>query len=132
MALQRVNQYRSYQTETAGPEERVVLLYDGARRFTDQALQALRNGNFEAVGTYTGKAQRILEEFLTTLNFDAGEVAENLAKLYEYWIWRLSQGLIHKDEAAFAEVSAALVEMHAAWAEAARKVRIDREARSVG
>ena len=130
--MQRVNQYRSSQAETAGPEERVVLLYDGARRFTDQALKALRNGNYEAVSSYTGKAQRILEEFLATLNFDAGEVAQNLARLYEYWIWRLSQGLIHKDEAAYTEVSAALMEMHDAWAEAARKVRIDREARSVG
>lgn len=130
--MERMNQYRSYQAETAGPEERVVLLYDGARRFTDQALQGLRSGNYEAVSLYTGKAQRILEEFLTTLNFDAGEIAENLAKLYEYWIWRLSQGLIHKDEAAFAEVSAALMEMHDAWAEAAKKVRTDRGARSVG
>jgi flagellar secretion chaperone FliS len=130
--LERMNQYRSYQAETAGPEERVVLLYDGARRFTDQALHALRSGNYEAVSLNTGKAQRILEEFLTTLNFDAGAIAENLAKLYEYWIWRLSQGLIHKDEASYAEVSAALVEMHDAWAEAAKKVRMDREARSVG
>jgi flagellar protein FliS len=128
-----MNQYRTYQAETAGPEERVVLLYDGARRFTDQALQGLHTANYEAVGLYTGKAQRILEELLTSLNFEAGgEIAANLARLYDYWIWRLSQGLLHKEEAAFAEVSAALLEMHAAWAEAARKVRTDRGARSVG
>lgn len=126
------NQYKAYQAETASPEEVVVLLYDGARRFTDQALVALEEGNFAEVSLNVGKAQRIFTELSNSLNFSAGDIAGNLWKLYDYWSWRLSQGLLKKDAEAFREVSAVLVDMHGAWAEAARQVRAQRGARALG
>lgn len=127
-----LNQYRSIQAETVAPEDRVALLYDGARRFVDQAAQALHEQDYEQVSHFVGKAQRILEELSGALNFDAGQMAENLFALYEYWAWRLSQGVIKKDDAAFAEVSAALMDMHGAWLEVAKQVRAQRGAYSVG
>ncbi len=128
-----INQYRSYQTEAIGPEDAVAVCYDGARRFVDQALLALEDRDFEKVNLYTSKAQRVLSELAAALDFEAGgEIATNLAKLYDYWIWRLSQGLIKQDPEAFREVSGVLMEMHEAWVEAAKQVRAKRGAVSVG
>lgn len=127
-----LQQYRGYQAETAGPEEQVALLYDGARRFTDKACAALGEGDYEQVSHYTGKAQRILEELSSALNFEAGEIAQNLFQLYEYWNWRLSQGLVKNSTEAYKEVSAALADMHLSWVEAAKQVRSQRGGRSVG
>lgn len=124
-----LNQYRSIQAETVPPEDRVALLYDGARRFVDQALQALQAENHAEVSHYAGKAQRILEELSGALNFEAGEMAENLFLLYEYWTWRLGQGVVKRDPEAFKEVSAALMDMHGAWVEAAKQIRAQRGAR---
>lgn len=130
--MDRLNQYRAYQTETASPEERVALLYDGARRFTDRALAGLEAQDYEAVSLNTGKAQQILVEMSAALDFRAGEVAVNLERLYEYWCWRLSQGLINRDPEAFREVSATLIDLHGAWVEAAKQVRVQRSAVSGG
>ncbi|HYF93933.1 MAG TPA: flagellar export chaperone FliS [Symbiobacteriaceae bacterium] len=130
--MNRIDQYRTYQIETSGPENQVALLYDGARRFIDQAASALEARRYDEVSTNIGKAQRIFGELAACLNFEAGEVAQNLLSLYDYWIWRLSQGLIHKDAAAFREVSLTLVDLQAAWAEAARQVRAQRGVRASG
>lgn len=122
-----VNPYRASQAETAGPEERVVMLYDGARRFVDQAGAALEAKDYAAVSLYVGKAQRILEELMVTLNFDVGgQIAKNLYQLYEFWSWWLGQGLLKKEGKQFRDVSAALSDMREAWAEAAKQVRAQR------
>lgn len=130
--MNALNQYKAYQNETVGPEERIVVIYDGARRFVEQALAALESQRFEEVGLYTGKAQRVLEELGLALNFEAGQIAQNLYQLYDYWAWRLGQGLMKQDPAAFREVSAALADMREAWADAARQVRAQRSALSHG
>ncbi|MFZ5814022.1 MAG: flagellar export chaperone FliS [Bacillota bacterium] len=127
-----INQYRSYQVETVSPEDQIVLLYEGARRFIDRAVLAMEAREYRDVSTNIGKAQQIFAELSGALNFEAGEIAENLYRLYDYWSWRLSQGLIKKDPAAFKEVSAAVGDMTEAWAEAARQVRAQRGARGLG
>lgn len=131
--MNALNQYRSYQAETASREDVVIMLYDGARRFTDLAMAALHVPDYEKVSLNTGKAQRILAELQCTLNMEqGGEIAQSLDKLYEYWQWRLGQGLMKQESAAFAEVSAALADMREAWADAARQVKAMRGGRVSG
>lgn len=121
-----LNQYRTYQAETVAPEDQISLLYEGAQRFIDKAAAALEQERYTEVSENVGKAQRIFAELSSALNPEAGEIAANLARLYEYWNWRLSQGLIRKDVSALREVSATVGDMASAWAEAARQVRIER------
>lgn len=133
--MKRVNgikQYKSYQVNTVTPEEQIVLLYEGAQRFIDRAAQALEAQDYAAVSLNVGKAQQIFAELAASLNFDAGEIAQNLSQLYDYWSWRLTQGLIQKDITAFREVSATVGDMAATWAQAAKQVRSQREVRISG
>ena len=115
--------YQGYQVQTASPGEKVALLFEGARRFADLALKELEAGRLDQVSLYTAKAQRILEELALSLDPETGEIAQNLDRLYEYWRWRLGQGLIRKDGNAFREVSQALGDMAETWREAARIVK---------
>lgn len=127
-----LNQYRSAHIDTVGPEDSVALVYDGARRFVDKALAALEAGDYYAVSLNTGKAQQVIAELSVAINFDAAEMAENLFQLYDYWNWRLHDGLTRKDPEPFREVSAVLAEMREAWAEAARQMRVRRAAHAAG
>lgn len=127
-----LNQYKSYQVETVAPEDQVAMLYEGAQRFIDKAAMALESGRYDEVSENVGKAQRIFAELSGALNFNAGEIARNLERLYDYWSWRLSQGLLKKDVEAFREVSATVGDMATAWAEAARQLRTQRGARASG
>lgn len=130
--MRSLQQYQSYQVETASREEGVVMCYDGARRFTDLALAALEGEDYAGVSLNTGKAQRLLEELQGCLDMEASPISKDLWRLYDYWIWRLGQGLLKKDPAAFREVSAVLGEMREAWAEAARQVRAGRAGHVLG
>lgn len=121
-----LNQYRMYQVETMAPEDQVAVLYEGAQRFVDKAALALEQGDLPEVSVNVGKAQKIFAELSASLNLEAGEIARNLQRLYEYWSWRLSQGLIKKDAEAFREVSATVGDMAEAWSDAARQVRAQR------
>jgi len=127
-----LEQYRSYQVETVAPEDQVAMLYEGARRFIDRAAVSLEAGNFLAVSENVGKAQRIFAELRTSLNMEAGEIAQNLSRLYEFWSWQLTQGLLKKDAEAFREVSAMVADLAESWAEAARQIRAERGARASG
>ncbi|OTA41209.1 MAG: hypothetical protein A6D92_08835 [Symbiobacterium thermophilum] len=100
-----LNQYKAYQVQTTAPEDQVALLYEGAQRFIDKAALALQAGRYDEVSAYVGRAQQIFTELRTALNPEAGEIARNLDRLYDYWTWRLSQGLLKKDIEAFREVS---------------------------
>lgn len=131
-AVKGLKQYQAYQVETVPREDQVALLYEGARRFIDRAVLALEAGNYDEVSENVGKAQRIFAELTAALNFQAGEIAKNLERLYEYWSWRLSQGLLRKDAEAFREVAAMVGDLGAAWAEAARQVRAQRGLRADG
>lgn len=116
---------------TASREDLVALLYDGARRFTDQAAAALDQRNYLEVSRCVGRAQDILQHLTDTLDVAAGgDVAANLLHLYDYWYRRLNDGLVRKDATAFTEVSNYLSEFHAAWQEAARQVRAERAQRA--
>lgn len=121
-----LNQYKAYQVQTTAPEDQVALLYEGAQRFIDKAALALQAGRYDEVSAYVGRAQQIFTELRTALNPEAGEIARNLDRLYDYWTWRLSQGLLKKDIEAFREVSATVGDMAGAWREAARQVRAQR------
>ncbi len=127
-----LNQYKTYQVQTTAPEDQVALLYEGAQRFIDKAALALQAGKYDEVSAYVGRAQQIFTELRTALNPEAGEIARNLDRLYDYWTWRLSQGLIKKDIEAFREVSGTVGDMAATWKEAARQVRAQRGARASG
>jgi len=113
------SQYQQNQVLSASPEQILIMLFDGAIRFTRQAIAALDEDNL--TGFYHGitKSMAIITEFSNSLDHSVGgEIAENLDALYNFMIRELIQANLHKDGEKLRVVERLLVDLRATWGEA--------------
>jgi flagellar protein FliS len=105
---------------TASPARLVVMLYDGARRFLAQAGAAMRDGQVAEAHRRLGRAEAIIEELLSALDFEAGgEIAERLEAIYVFCRRQIMEARIGQDPEKLEQVSRLLGELRAAWSEIA-------------
>jgi len=117
------NPYQAYQhnqIQTLSQEKLVLVLYDGALRFCRQGLAAMEQKDYAGVSNNLGRAQDILSELIATLNRDAGEIAENLYKLYDFMYRHLVQANVKKSTTMISEVIELLQQLRDTWEEATR------------
>ncbi|TDQ45340.1 flagellar export chaperone FliS [Tepidicella xavieri] len=102
---------------TMDQHELVAMMYEGALESVARARGALQQGDIETKVLEIQRAVRILQEGLrTSLDLEnGGELAANLANLYDYCIVRLTQANGHNDEAALAEVARLIKPIAEAW-----------------
>jgi flagellar protein FliS len=113
------NTYKTQQIQTASKEQILIMLYEGAIRFLNLAKAGHEEGNIEKFHNNLMKTQRIIMEFMSTLDVKmGGEMAQNLFKLYEYLHYRLIQANLKKDVTMIDEVLEHLRELKATWEEA--------------
>lgn len=110
------NQYRNNQVMTAPQKKLIILLYDeGIRRLRLGEL-ALENKEIQEVNTHLIKAQDIIAELMSTLNFqEGGDIAKNLYQLYDYMYLKLIRGNIDKNINNIREVRKLMEELREAW-----------------
>ena len=78
-----LGRYQDMKVQTASPAQIMIMLYDGAIRFTLQAKKKLEEKDFEGKGIFISKTQAIVDELMNSLNFSiAPELCENLQQLY--------------------------------------------------
>jgi len=124
-------QYQQTQIETAPPERLLLMLYDGAIRFTNVAKKAIDDKDFSTCHTYCIKVQNILTELMVTLKMDVGgELARNLFDLYEYLTHLTIQANVSKTTGPLEEVLMHLKELREAWAQAAKNVGVMKSAQA--
>jgi flagellar secretion chaperone FliS len=116
--------YRKIATETADPMELVIMLYRGAIGFLNTAEQALLASEISAAHTALVRSQEIVAELMGTLNLDAGDVARNLHRLYDFMQQRLIEANIRKDVAITREIREMMTELLITWDEIARSARV--------
>jgi flagellar protein FliS len=121
------SQYEEMQVQTT-PGRLVVMLYDGALRFLQNGVAAMRQKNFEQQSLYLGKAQSILFELLNTLDMGAGELAVSLRSIYYYCIERLLRANAEDRAEYVEEVIRMLSSLREAWEYAERSVRSEEAA----
>ncbi len=114
-----VNGYERYletAVETASPARLIVMLYDGAIRFVNEASHAMRQRDYETQNTKLLRAQKILAELISSLDFDkGGEIAENLFRLYTYMYNQLVEANINDSVETLEHVTRLLSELREAW-----------------
>ena len=85
LAARGVNSYLQTEVQSRSPLELVVMLYDGALRFTADARDAMVRRDIRARQRHLSRALAIVSELQSTLDMDTGgEVAERLDKLYGF------------------------------------------------
>lgn len=116
---QYVKQYQKTTVETASNEKILIMLYDGAIQFLNKAKIALNEKNYEQSHNNLMGAQRILEEFINTIDKEPNpELANNLINLYEYFIARLVQANIKHEIDPIDEVLKFLKDLKSTWEQA--------------
>lgn len=118
--------YKETQIKTATPGKLILMLYDGAIRHLNQALEDLsKEHRYDSISNSLIRTQDIIAELMISLDFDrGGEIAKNLFSLYVFMNRRLLDGNISKDKAPLEEVKTLLTELRGAWAEVADKAGV--------
>ena len=108
--------YFRAQVESATPLQRVVMLYDGAIYFLEDAARQMQNRDYEAAPLLNIRAQNIIMELQGVLNMqEGGELSAHLHKLYSYFLRRLITANSKRDSGILLEVSERMKEMREAW-----------------
>lgn len=109
--------YRQTRIQTASPLELVIMMYDGAIRFINQAKKVLAEKDYVTANKALQRAQDIIDELNISLNPEAGEIAANLRSLYVYINQRLIEANMKKDGKILDEVLQLLTTLRSSWTE---------------
>jgi flagellar protein FliS len=122
-------QYQSTQISSASPEKILIMLYEGAIRFSRMALERLENRDMAGKGKYIGKSLAIVSELMSSLNHEVGgEISRDLERLYIYIIDELSQANMNNSSTSLKNSISILTNLHGTWVEAVALLKKEREA----
>ena len=94
----------------------IVMLYEGAIRFLNQAIAEIGADNAADKGVYIAKATDIINELNAILDIEGGgEIAQNLRRMYEFVIRHLLQANIRNDTRMIREVIDLLEDLNEGW-----------------
>jgi flagellar secretion chaperone FliS len=113
--------YRQSAVLSATPEELVVMLYDGARRFLRQAMTAMQEGDIERTHNTLRRAELIIAHLDGTLDYEQGQISERLHSVYQFCLAHLNRGRMGQDARMLEEVNGLLGELRQSWAEIANR-----------
>jgi flagellar secretion chaperone FliS len=115
------NTYRQNAVLSARPEELVVMLYDGARRYLRQAAGAMRAGEVEPAHHRLRRAELIITHLDEVLDDErGGEISARLHSIYQFCLLHLNRARIAQDAGKVEEVGKLLGDLRGAWEEVAR------------
>jgi flagellar secretion chaperone FliS len=126
-----VNAYKEIQIKTANQIRLIVMLYDGAIKRINLALELFAEGHkrYDAINTHIIATQDILSELMASLDFEkGGGLAKNLFSLYSFMNRRLLEGNLKKDPEPLAEVKKLLGELREAWDEISTRKGLEENA----
>lgn len=112
------NVYKQNQILNASPKKLVVLLYDGCIKNLKLAEISIAEKNIEQANTALIKAQNIVAELASTLDFEqGGQIAQDLNDIYGYLMTKLIEANRTKDTAIIQKSCEMMEELREAWAE---------------
>jgi flagellar protein FliS len=112
-AQEYTRRYTEAQVNMVSREQLLLLVLEGGERFLKLTRDALAAGDLPRFGENLGRAQAIIAELRGTLDHSVdGDVTHNLARLYDFMLFHLTeanarQSVRHVDEviAAFAPIA---------------------------
>ena len=115
--------YKNNTIQTASPAELTLMLYDGAIKFCNIALGAMENNDPAKANTNIIKAENIIVEFRSTLDFKY-PVAQDFDRVYDWIYRRLVEANIKKDTEILEDALRLIREMRDTWKEVMRLNRV--------
>lgn len=112
------NVYKSNSVNYASKEQLLLMLVDGAVKFTKIGRQAIIDKDVEKAHNSLVRVQDIFVELMSTLDRNAGDWAEKLFNVYVYIKDRLFEANIKKDVAIIDEILPLIEGIRDTWNEA--------------
>jgi len=113
------NGYQKYQQNsvmTASPKELILMLYNGAIKFCNLAIQAFEDGEVQKQHMYLMKAQDIITELELSLD-KKYEISKEISILYKYIKELLMEANIKKDVQKVLEAKDLINDFRNTWQE---------------
>ena len=115
--------YKNNSIQTSSPAELTLMLYDGCIKFCNIALGALEKNDIQKANTNILKAEKIIMEFRSTLDFKY-PVAQDFERVYDWIYRRMIEANIKKDTAILEDALRLVREMRDTWKEVMRLSRV--------
>lgn len=112
-------QYQNNKIMTASPAELTLMLYEGAIKFCNIAINAIESKEVEKAHTNIVKTEKIIDYLRMTLDMKY-PVAEDFERVYSYLSRRLVEANIAKDKEILEEVNTHIRSMRDTWKEVMR------------
>lgn len=90
------SQYKEQSIMTMTPEEIVVKLFEACSKNLNMAKIYIEDKNYAGANEKLQKAKEIIRHLEQSLDHSY-EISANLASLYDYFIWSITQANIKKD-----------------------------------
>jgi flagellar protein FliS len=121
------NAYQKYKTtsvQSASREKIMLMLYEGAIRFTKLAIQAAEEKKIAERGTNIGRAYDIILELNNTLDHKVGgEISKNLEQLYMFITDQYQQGNVTGDPKYLRDALKILETLYEGWTKAVEQIK---------
>ncbi len=109
--------YHNTNVQTADQKTLILMLYDGLVRFLQKSIVKIEAREVEAAHNYLVRSREIVAELLATLRPEkAGDVGENLKRLYVYAFNRIVEANLRKDPEMVREVIRIVTTLREGWA----------------
>ena len=116
------NAYKKASVNTLDQNKLIIMLYDGAIKNANFAVEYMNSGEIEKVHDSLIKTKNIVTELLATLNMEnGGEIAKNLKSLYSYMFSLLIEANMEKKSKPVLNVIDLLKELRGAWVQIREK-----------
>lgn len=116
--------YKKTSVETASKEQILLMLYQAAIKNCKKGIEAIENKNLAKKGEHIGKMQDIIVELSNSLDFEVGgDVAKELASLYDYILYSSTQANIKIDKTHLEGCLRVLNTLYDGWTEAIKQIK---------
>jgi flagellar secretion chaperone FliS len=120
--------YTTASVDTASQGKLILIAYDIAIKSCKAALEEFSNHQKIDLRTKSlFKAQDAITELMGALRMEAGDIAQNLYKLYDYMLRKLVESNVKNDPGKTKEVLGYLENLRDAWSTAIEKIKRDSE-----
>lgn len=124
MAMQNAYaQYNNNKVMTASPAELTLMLYEGAIKFCNIAIDAVEHKDIPKAHTNIIKVSKIIDYLRATLDMKY-RVAQDFERMYVYISRRLREANVKKDKEILEEVNEHLHSIRDTWKDV---MRVNRE-----
>ena len=117
------NTYKQNSVNTASKEQLLLMLLDGAVKYTKIARLAIIDKNMERAHKELVSVQDIFLELMITIDKDSSKYMQNLYNVYEFIKSELSRANIKKDVKIIDNVLPLIEEIRDMWYAVDRKIK---------